>query len=51
MCALYAAAVGVAALVDRRRARRGGAFGQLDDDVASAIGTPAPLDERYDDAT
>ncbi len=51
MCALYAMAVGVALLVDRRRARRGGAFGNLDDDEASEIEAPAPLDDRYDDAT
>jgi sec-independent protein translocase protein TatC len=37
MCGLYALAVGFAALVDRRRARRGGAFGKLDDDRASPL--------------
>jgi len=42
---LYAAAVGFSALMDRRRAKRGGAFGKLDDDEASVIDAPTPVDE------
>ncbi len=45
MCALYALAVGVAFVVDRRRARRGGAFGDLADDETSTIEAPTPIED------
>lgn len=44
MCALYAMAVGIAWLVDRRRAKRD-AYAGLDDEEASSIDGVAPIDD------
>ncbi len=59
MCALYALAVGISHVLDRRRAKRGGAFGNISDDETSEIEEPAPVEaptpiesgDRLDDIT
>ncbi len=53
MCGLYALAVGISHVLDRRRAKRGGAFGNIGDDETSQIEAPAPVEPpaRFDDAT
>lgn len=44
MTLLYAMSVGIATLLDRRRAKRGGAFGDLADDELSDIEAPTPVE-------
>lgn len=59
MSGLYAMAVGISHLLDRRRARRGGAFGNLSDDEVSEIEAATPVEEptpveparRFEDLT
>lgn len=45
MTALYALAVGVSAVLDRRRARRAGLLGALADDETSEIDAPTPVEK------
>ncbi len=43
MVGLYVVAVGISTVLDRRRAKRGGAFGNIADDEGSEIEAPTPI--------